>query len=203
MSAEFIKEIENIYRLKVPFFSAYTSVFLVESEGEYAIVDCATTQEDVEGWIVPALQKQGVPLEKIRYIVVSHHHEDHAGGLEWLLPYCKNAEVVTSVKGLFPNVETYPMPGHTLDCIGVLDLRSGTLISVDGIQGYGIGKYRCSTHDENAYLTTLANVGKDARIENILFAHAYEPWYQNHAFGKEEIKKCLQDSEDYIAKRRV
>ena len=147
---EFIKEAEGIYRLCIPFDTVYTSVFLIEAD-KNVMVDCATTKEDVEEWIVPALQKQGVPLESIRYIVVSHHHEDHAGGLEWLVPYCKNAEVVTSVKTLFPKIETYPMPGHTLDCIGVLDLRSGTLISIDGIQGYGIGKYRCSTHDENAY----------------------------------------------------
>lgn len=85
------------------------------------------------------------------------------------------------------------MKGHTIDCIGVLDERSGTLISGDGLQGAGVGKYRCSLESREAYLKTIEKIKKDKRIKNILFSHAYEPWYKDGAFGREEIKRCLQD----------
>ena len=200
---EFIPEREHIYRLRIPFFSVYTSVFLVALEDGYILMDCATTREDVEEYILPALQKKGISPDEVRYLVVSHRHEDHAGGLAGLQEYCRNAETVTAVRPLAEGVETYPMAGHTPDSIGLLDLRSGTLISADGIQGHGVGIYRCSTHGEGAYLDTLARVGGDGRILSILFSHAYEPWCRDHAFGKEAIEACLRDSLDYIIKRRM
>lgn len=51
MEKEFIKEIGSIYRLKVPFENLYTSVFLVQTDGKYTLVDCATTAQDVDEYI--------------------------------------------------------------------------------------------------------------------------------------------------------
>ena len=48
MDAVFQEEIKGIYRLKVPFERIYTSVFLVVSGARAALVDCATTEKDVE-----------------------------------------------------------------------------------------------------------------------------------------------------------
>lgn len=61
------------------------------------------------------------------------------------------------------------------------------LSSADAIQGYGIGEYPCSTHDEEEYLRTLERVWDDERIEAILFSHAYEPWNCDCVFGREGI----------------
>lgn len=200
---KFIKIQENIYRLKIPFTSVTTSVFLIAYSNGYILVDCATTEYDVQNYIIPALHCFGVDLSEVKYIVLSHYHEDHAGGIEALKPYCRNAQVVQSVCSLTDEISTYPMAGHTLDCIGVLDLRSKTLISADAIQGYGIGEYPCSTHNEREYLRTIDRVWEDERIENILFSHDYEPWNCDCAFGRENIKICLQDSKEYIDRRRV
>ena len=57
---EFYKETDGIYRLRVPFDRIYTSVFLIVSPSGTALVDCATTDEDVNGYIVPALKKNGI-----------------------------------------------------------------------------------------------------------------------------------------------
>ncbi len=198
----FEKTVEGIYRLKIPFDTVYTSVFLIEWETEYILLDCATTEYDVENYILPALHKKGVRLERIGYLVLSHHHEDHAGAFPFLLPYLKNAEVVKSEKQLFDGICTCSLPGHTMDCIGLLDMRSKTLISADAIQGYGVDKYSCTTHNEEAYLSTLEAIRTDERVENILFSHAYQPWEKDYAFGKEEIIRCLQHSKSYIVKRR-
>ena len=55
----FSKEADGIYRLRVPFESIYTCVFLIEAQGKKILVDCAMTEDDVEDVILPALEKMG------------------------------------------------------------------------------------------------------------------------------------------------
>lgn len=190
---EFYKETDGIYRLRVPFDRIYTSVFLIVSPSGTALVDCATTDEDVNGHIVPALEKMGYALSDIKMLVLTHKHGDHAGGRRQILSLAPSIEVVTDVQALFNGVCTYPMAGHTADCIGVLDMRSHTLISGDGLQGAGVDKYRCSVRTPEGYLETIERIQNDARIENLLFSHAYEPWNADRAFGREAVEKCLRD----------
>ena len=191
---KFEKEIGEIYRLKVPFENLYTSVFLIKSAQGNILVDCAATDRDMEEIVFPALCRLGVSLKDIKYLVITHKHSDHAGGISKILEYKPDIEVVDCNNPLsLDAISVYEMYGHTQDCIGVLDTRSGTLISGDGLQGYGIGKYRCFLESRESYLQTIEKIGKDERIKNILFSHAYEPWNKNGAFGREEIKRCLQD----------
>ncbi len=92
------------------------------------------------------------------------------------------------------------MKGHTLDCIGVFDQKNNTLISGDGLQGAGIGKYRCLLECKEEYLKTIARIEQNENIKNILFSHAYEPWYKDAMFGREQIEKCLNDCKKYAIK---
>ena len=62
MEKIFYKETDKIFRLRVPFENLYTSVFLVEADEKKILVDCATTAEDVDAHIVPALKKMGYDL---------------------------------------------------------------------------------------------------------------------------------------------
>ena len=187
-----------IYRLKVPFESVYTSVFLIKTEQGVALVDCATYASDVDEYIVPALDKLGLRLTDITYLILTHNHSDHAGGKERVLELAPSIEILGRTGGIFANdLTVYALKGHTLDCIGVFDKRSKTLISGDGLQGAGIGKYRCSLESKDEYLKTIERIERDESIENILFSHAYEPWYQDGAFGREEVKKCLEDCKKY------
>lgn len=197
---EFYQEIEGIYRLKIPFDTVYTSVFLVEADGKTVMVDCATTAEDVDGYIVPALATRGYGLSEIDMLVLTHRHSDHAGGLERILQLAPNIEVVAEVRRLAAGVSTYPLTGHTADMIGLLDERTHTLISGDGLQGAGVDKYRCTVHVPEAYPETLARIENDPRIENILFSHAYEPWYQDHVFGRDGVLGCVRDCLQYVKK---
>ena len=187
MTNEFLKEREGIFRLKVPFEDLYTSVFLVETPQRLILVDCATTDDDVELCIIPALKEMGRELCDIDAIVLTHRHGDHAGGIDCVLRHAPHIEVVTDVKEIADGVCTYELHGHTEDCIGVLDARTHTLISGDGIQGMGIGKYRCSLESRAAYLQTLERVRSDERIASILFSHAYEPWDSESAQGRETV----------------
>ena len=198
MAQGFNEEIKNIYRLSVPFEKIYTSVFLIISDDKRILVDCATTRDDVDQHIVPALEEFGHTLSELSAIVLTHRHGDHAGGLERVLQLAPDIKVITEVCTLTDKISTYALAGHTSDSIGILDERTHTLISGDGIQGAGVDKYRCNIKDASAYLKTLQKIGSDKRIENILFSHAYEPWNSDRIFGRENLCSCLIESEKYI-----
>ena len=200
----FEKEIGDIYRLKVPFDGdVYTSVFLIRTKPGNVLVDCATHASDVDEYILPALRELGLKSENIKYLILTHKHGDHSGGLLRIseqIPslHAIDKTMLLDIKGL----TIYALKGHTFDCIGVLDERSGTLIAGDGLQGYGVGKYRCSLESKEEYIKTIDKIKKDRRIKNILFSHAYEPWYKYGAFGREEVENCLQDCIEYVNKER-
>jgi glyoxylase-like metal-dependent hydrolase (beta-lactamase superfamily II) len=195
--SEFTKEIEGIYRLRVPFDTVYTSVFLITAD-KNIMVDCATTKTDVEDYIIPALAALGYAPTDIDVLVLTHNHGDHAGGREYFLAHSPATRVVTELTEICDKVSTYPMAGHTGDHIGVFDERTGTLITGDGIQGAGVDKYRTSIKDRSEYIKTLERVKNDTRVENLLFSHAYEPWYCDMAAGRSRVIECLRDSYKFI-----
>ena len=195
---EFIEVKDGIYRLRVPFEAIYTSVFLIQTPSGAILVDCATTDKDVDLCIVPALKKMSYKLSDIGVLVLTHKHRDHSGGLERVLTLAPSIEVITDVRPLWDGICTYQMAGHTEDCIGILDMRSRTLISGDGLQGMGVDKYRCSLKNPEAYMKTIQRIQNDERIENILFSHAYEPWNKDCVFGRNEVNACLSTCLEYL-----
>ena len=196
----FEKQVENVYRLKVPFDGeVYTSVFLIKSEQGNVLVDCATHASDIDEYILPALRGLGLTLNDIKYLILTHKHSDHSGGETRILELAPDIEIIQSKQSIsLKGIIIYEMKGHTQDCIGVLDISTGTLISGDGLQGYGVGKYRCSLESKEEYLKTINKVSKDERVKNILFSHAYEPWNKDAAFGCEEVKNCLNDCIKFV-----
>ena len=189
----FKKEKSWIYRLKIPFDTVYTSVFFIRSAFGNLLVDCASSGEDVDQCIVPALKRLGYDLSDIGMLVLTHRHSDHAGGLARVLSLAPNIEVVTDARTICDEICTYPIAGHTEDSIGVFDMRSHTLLSGDGLQGAGVDKYRCYVKLPEAYTHTLERIRNDGRIENILFSHAYEPWNSDAALGRKRVLECIEE----------
>ena len=198
MRCAFEREAEGIFRLKVPFEGIYTSVFLLETDEGAILVDCATTDADVEDWILPALAARGYAPNDLSAIVLTHRHEDHAGGLVCLLRHAPKLAVIADARQIADGVSTYPLPGHTEDMIGVLDERTRTLITGDGLQGAGVDKYRCYLKNPTAYLETLKKIEVDERVENLLLSHAYEPWNTDGIRGRENVIRALRDCATYV-----
>ena len=193
----FEEEYDGVFRLKVPFEKIYTSVFLIEADAPI-LVDCATTAEDVDEYIIPALDAMGYGIADLRMLVLTHRHADHAGGLARVLELAPKIEVVCDVRRLCKGISTYPLAGHTADCIGVLDEAHHTLLSGDGLQGAGVDKYRCNVKSQEDYLETLTRIRNDERIERILLSHAYEPWYSDRIEGREAVLTCLAECKKYL-----
>lgn len=198
MEKGFYRENDGIWRLEVPFFTVYTSVFLIDTPDGYVLVDCATTDDDVDGYIIPAIKELGISLSDIKKIVITHDHSDHAGGLSGIQYHIPHIEVVREVKEVCDGVATYPLTGHTKDFIGVFDSRTGTLISGDGLQGAGIKQYRTMLADKEGYKETLERIRLDEKIKNVLFSHEYEPWYKNGVRGRENVLIILSDCLEYV-----
>ena len=194
----FYEQTKGIYRLRVPFENIYTSVFLITAERNKILVDCGTTNYDVDSVIIPSLSELGYTLSDLNMLVLTHNHRDHAGGLARIREIVPNIEVVTDICKLLEKVSTYALPGHTEDSIGILDERTHTLISGDGLQGAGVDKYRCYTKHPDKYIETLEKIKSDGRIENILFSHAYEPWNTDTVFGREKVIECIKECKKYV-----
>lgn len=194
----FYEEAAGIYRLRIPFETLYTSVFLIEANGVKILVDCGTNAKNVDEQLAPALLAHGTTLSEVDILVLTHKHSDHAGGLGRVLELAPHIKVVKEVCRLTDGFVTYPLAGHTKDCIGVLDEKSGTLITGDGLQGAGIDKYRCYTEDPDAYLATVARIQTDERINTLLFSHAYEPFYVDRMTGREAVLDCLITCTEYV-----
>ncbi len=200
---KFEKETEHIYRLRVSFEDLYTSVFLLRSEDGCALVDAATTAEDVDDVILPALRALGMDFSDIAFLILTHRHGDHAGGVGRILEWNPRITVIDAACKIVPRgFMLCEMQGHTPDSIGVLDIRSGVLISGDGLQGHGVGKYRCSLASEADYLRTIEKIRRDPRVKSILLSHAYEPWYKDSMIGREAVECCLDDCELYVNCRK-
>ena len=198
---KFLKEGEGLYRLKIPYDEVYTSVFLLQRKGINVLIDCAAAKGDVEEYILPALAGMGVTPSRIDYLFLTHYHEDHAGGRPYLLRHNPKIKIVESVCDFVDGLEVYPMPGHTLGSIGLLDINSGTLVAGDGLQGDGVGRFRCTYESKEDYVKTLKKIQKDKRIKRILFSHAYEPWRKDVAVGEKEISACLEACLEVVERR--
>ncbi len=177
---------EGISRLCVPFEGIYTSVFLLEEGGKYALLDCATDREDVLNYVLPALAEVGAVPE---YLICSHFHSDHSGGLDALMEAFKEAKIVYFDKGvnlgerafyaedgelIFGSFELLKLPGHTHDSLAVLDRRTMALLTCDCLQMFGISRWGTGVSDHAAYEKSICRV-EALGISEIIASHDYYP----------------------------
>ncbi len=191
---EFEKITDGIYRLRVPFEDIYTSVFALAEEGKCILLDSAC-EGDVEVYIIPALQKLGVTPD---YLIASHYHSDHAGGMAALGIAYPNAtfEAYQDGERLLDRFLILNLKGHTDDCLAIYDEKTRTLISCDCLQAYGIGRYPTSIEDTAAYMQAIERV-RGLSPSMIIASHEYEP-YGAIMKSKSEIEKFLLACEQAV-----
>lgn len=197
----------GLYRLNVPFEDLTTAVYFAVYTQGAAIIDSATYPSDVDNYILPALKEIGLMPADVTYILLTHHHGDHAGGASCLAQRLQHAKVGTSFSSELPNrfaledgqtlldgLQVVHLPGHTDTTVGFLDVRTGTLLSGDCLQLKGIGRYRRGVSDKNSYIASVQKL-KTMPIRRIVAAHEFDP-LGSLAEGTEAVKQyldcCLQ-----------
>lgn len=197
------ERIENhLFRILVPFEDLTTTVYVAIYEEGVAIIDSATYPSDVDTYILPALEELGIDFSRVRFLLLTHRHGDHAGGIGRLSECFAGARV-----GAFPNpdhperkqladreillggLQVLYLPGHCKDSVGFLDLKTKTLLSGDCLQLKGIGKYRNGVKFRDAYEESV-NKLKKMDIARIVAAHEYDP-LGSIAEGKEAVNAYL------------
>jgi len=222
--SELIKITEAVYRLTIPFFDVYTTVFLIKTPQGAALYDTATYPEDVDQYIIPALKKLKISPEILKYIVISHNHRDHSGGLERLMEEYPGTCVVACSKALQEKYSNYRflapdngtilldtfrvlnIPGHSADCIGLLEESTGTLLSGDCLQMYGLfgsGKWGTNISMPLEYLDAIDRL-RALQLKMVVASHAYHP-HGYIARGDEKIGQFLDTCVEalYVIKQKI
>lgn len=198
---------EGIRRLKVPFENIYTAVFLLENDGKSILFDTATTESDCTQYILPALSELGVEPD---YLVCSHLHEDHAGGLPKLAETFPSARVAVYSRSfslgsrsilrledgelLLDRYRVLNLKGHTDDSIALYDIQNCVLLTADCLQLYGISRYGTGIGEPQEYLHSIQRV-RDLEVRLLVTSHEYVP-LGSVARGKEEVDAYLKVCEE-------
>ncbi len=70
----------------------YVASYLIKSDDEYAFIDSGTYLSVPN--LLATLDDKNIAYDKVRYIIATHVHLDHAGGVGRLLQFLPNAKVV-------------------------------------------------------------------------------------------------------------
>lgn len=134
----------------------FVSVWLLVRGNEVAVVDLGTPGSGaaIEAGLTAAGQNWGA----VKHVILTHQHQDHAGGLADVEPkvtagkiYAGEADI-SAIKSTQPlqalrdgdevfGLQIIGTPGHTLGHVSVFDPTSGTLVTgdalntQDGLQG--------------------------------------------------------------------
>ena len=212
------KVAENIYRIITPYKDIYTTVTVILTPCGAVIFDTASYREDVEKTILPALEALRVREEDLKYIVISHDHGDHAGGLEWMAEAFPKAGILSRSAALrekygtvvrcpedgeqiLDTLQIVAVPGHSADSLCLLDTVTGTLISGDSLQLYGIygsGAWGANVGMPVEHLEAIEKLRK-MPVQRILASHDYHPfgWL---AEGGEAVAKYLDACPEALCK---
>lgn len=208
---EIMKMSENIYRTTIPYKNIFTTVYLIKSESGAILFDAATTEYDVDNYIVPMLAELGVGNEDLKYVFISHAHGDHIGGLRPLLERFPEATAVSFLPKVAEDYSDFKVhiakegdtllgvfklvaiPGHSADSAAIFDTRTKTLITGDCLQAYGLfgtDYWGANISFQTEHFAALDKLsGMD--IEEIYTAHDFMP-YGFKACGKDEVLRFIE-----------
>lgn len=194
---------EGLYRLRIPFEELNTTVYLVLLDGGAALIDAASDEGDVVNYVLPALEKLGIPPEAIKLLLLTHSHGDHAGGLSALrtwIPHAKARSMTPFDLSDFMllhdgdliggRLEVIHLPGHTEESCGYFDKKTKTLLSGDCLQLAGVGKYIHGINNRGLYRSSVRRL-MNMDILRIVAAHEYVP-LGSIAEGKGAVRDYLE-----------
>jgi glyoxylase-like metal-dependent hydrolase (beta-lactamase superfamily II) len=128
---------------------SFVSAYILIRGSEAAVVDLGTPGSDVA--IGAGLEAAGIGWNAVRHVILTHQHQDHAGGVAEVAPkvtagslYSGAADLAfinspTPLKPLSDGDEIFGLriihtPGHTAGHIAVFDAATGVLAAGDALR---------------------------------------------------------------------
>lgn len=192
---DYTKITDDIHRITMPYKDIFTTVYTVRTDEGVLLFDAASYDEDITDYIVPFLDELGIQAHELKYVLISHNHRDHAGGLGEFMKRFPDTCIVSRCPILKDKFSDYcvfapedgdtilgvlklvSIPGHTMDSTGIFDTRTGTLISGDSLQLYGIygsGTWGANIKFPSEHKKAVEKL-TNMNIECIITAHDYHP----------------------------
>ncbi|NMO57315.1 MBL fold metallo-hydrolase [Actinoplanes sp. TBRC 11911] len=132
---------------------SFVSAYLLIRGDEAAVVDLGVANSSDQ--IAEGLKAAGSGWNKVKHVVITHLHPDHAGGLEGLTADAKptfyagegDAASIISDREITPvkdgtdifGLRVVNTPGHTLGHISIFDSSLGVLVAGDALRTTGGG----------------------------------------------------------------
>ncbi len=123
---------DGIYALDSGYVrSGLAAIHLVVRAGRVAIVDTGTFYS--APGVLAFLAAQGLTVEAVDYILVTHVHLDHAGGAGRLMQHCPNARLVVHPRGARHMIDPSRLVAGTVAVYGEANFQAlyGEIVPVD------------------------------------------------------------------------
>jgi glyoxylase-like metal-dependent hydrolase (beta-lactamase superfamily II) len=131
----------------------FVSVYLLIRGGEVAVVD--TGNPGSAASVEEVLKAAGLGWGAVKHIILTHQHQDHAGGLAEIAPlvgatlYAGTADVAgigaagKSLTGVQDGDEVFGLqmigtPGHTLGHVSIFEPQTGVLVAGDALRNQNV-----------------------------------------------------------------
>jgi len=203
---------QNIVRITMPYKDIFTTVYLIQTKEGILMFDAGSYPDDMDRFVIPALNELGFSTTDVIGIFISHNHLDHAGGLsraeelfsnmkvyagsDRCKEKLKSGEVIVLSDGdiFLSGLCAVSIPGHTPDAMGILDMSENILISGDALQVHGIfgsGFWGCNVSYPLLHLEALERL-KNLKISTVLSAHDYSP-FGYRADGEDNVYDFIDE----------
>ncbi len=165
-------------------------VYLIENNDELCIIDAGAGKS--AGLILDLIKKSGFSLDKVRFIVITHGHIDHIGGLKKFRDTLEDAQIIA----------------HTLDLPAIEEARPElTAEAWYGVKYEGVKVDRALDHDESFQLGNIefhcihtpghtpGSISVYAEIggKKVLFAQdVHGPFFEEWGSDKEQWRESMQ-----------
>lgn len=193
----------HLHRIRVPFEAIYTTVYVAKYPAGVAIIDSGDMGSDIDDHVLPALIELGIHTRDVKFLLLTHDHGDHAGGIGRLAECFPDATIkasfhlnlphfqpLTDGELLLDGLKVLFLPGHNAHSVGYFDVQTKTLLSGDCLQLSGVDIYRNGIGEPELYERSIEKL-LDMDILRIAAAHEYDP-FGSLAEGRMEVERYLR-----------